>query len=169
MALSDEDPRMVDGLCHPRLEDESLQTALQEVLHGESEDVIKLVLSFLEEAIAVHPAKQGLSFENPARVLFVQREKFPCSIANPAQRVLHPPQLPLAAKPILADQLQFGIKPLLLVGTAGLLECLPVCKDSRAARFSGCKPEIKDRIQHRHSSKKLDLYNQKLQIQDNKP
>lgn len=55
MPLPNEDSSMVNGLGHSRFEDECLKATLEEVLNGESQDVIELVLSFIEETVTEHP------------------------------------------------------------------------------------------------------------------
>lgn len=133
VALPDEDPTVVYGLSHSRLEDQSLQTPLQKVLHGESQHIIELVLPFLEKSIPIHPAKKGFPLKNSTRVLLIEREKFSGRITDTAQGILDPPELSLAPKPILAHQLQLGIQPLFLIGTTGLLEGFPICKHPKLA------------------------------------
>ena len=47
MALADEHAGVVDGLGESSLKDEGLQPSLQEVLNGQGEHVIELVLVLL--------------------------------------------------------------------------------------------------------------------------
>ena len=126
MSLLDKKPSMVDGLGHAGLENKGLEAALEKVLDGEGEDVIKLVLCLIEETVTEHPSEQRLSLEDPARVLLVEGEEVPRVVADAAERVLHPPQLSLAPKPVLTNQLQLRVETLLLVRTTRLLECLPI-------------------------------------------
>lgn len=126
MSLLDENPGVVNGLGHPGFEDERLKAALEEILDGEGEDVIELVLSLVEESVAEHSAEKSLALEDPARVLLVEGEEVPRVVADAAERVLHPPQLSLAPKPVLTNQLQLRVETLLLVRTTRLLECLPI-------------------------------------------
>ena len=100
MSLLDKNPSMVDGLGHAGLENKGLEAALEKVLDGEGEDVIKLVLCLIEETVTEHPSEQRLSLEDPARVLLVEGEEVPRVVADAAERVLHPPQLSLAPKPV---------------------------------------------------------------------
>lgn len=102
MTLPDQDASMVDGLGHSRLEYECLETTLQEVLDGEGENVIELVLTLLEEPVAVHPAKKSLALKDTARVLLVECEKIPGGVPDPAERILDPPELALAPEPVLS-------------------------------------------------------------------
>lgn len=66
---------MMDGFGHAGFEDESLKSALEEVLDSESEDVIELVLGLVQETIPIHMPQQGFSFEYPMRVFLIQRQK----------------------------------------------------------------------------------------------
>lgn len=109
MSLLDKNPSMVDGLGHAGLENKGLEAALEKVLDGEGEDVIKLVLCLIEETVTEHPSEQRLSLEDPARVLLVEGEEVPRVVADAAERVLHPPQLPLAPQPVLPHQLQLRV------------------------------------------------------------
>ena len=128
VALPDQDTSMVDGLGHASLEDKSLKAPCQEVLSSEGKDVIKLVLTLSKQPIAVHAAEQCLTLKDTAGVLLIKCEQVPCSITDPAQSILDPPQLTLAPQPVLTDELQLSIKTLLLIRTPWLLECLTICK-----------------------------------------
>jgi hypothetical protein len=130
VTLLDQDTSMVDGLGHASLEDKSLKAPCKEVLSSEGKDVIKLVLTLSKQPIAVHAAEQRLTLKDTAGVLLVKCEQVPCSVTDPAQSILDPPQLTLAPQPILTDELQFSIKTLLLIRTPWLLECLTICKRS---------------------------------------
>ena len=128
MALPDEHTSMMDGLCHAILEDNGLKATLKEVLNSERKNVIKFVLALTEETVAVHAAQECLTLKDTAGVLLIKCEQVPCSITDPAQSILDPPQLTLAPQPVLTDELQLSIKTLLLIRTPWLLECLTICK-----------------------------------------
>ena len=128
VALPDQDTSMVDGLGHAILEDDGLEAALEEVLNSEGKHVIQLVLTLTKETIAVHAAEECLTLKDTAGVLLIKCEQVPCSITDPAQSILDPPQLTLAPQPVLTDELQLSIKTLLLIRTPWLLECLTICK-----------------------------------------
>ncbi|KAH0452681.1 hypothetical protein IEQ34_019980 [Dendrobium chrysotoxum] len=126
VALPNENPGMVNGLCHSRLKDLGLQPALEEVLNSQSQDIVELILTLLQQPISKHPAKKSLTLKNSLRVLLIKCQELPRSITDPAQRILNPPQLPLAPQSVLPNQLKLRIQPLLLVRTTGLLESLPI-------------------------------------------
>lgn len=128
VTLADEHSGVVDGLGEPSLEDKGLEAPLEEVLDGEGEHVIELVLGLVQEPVAVHAAEKGLALEDAARALLVQGQELTGVLADPRQHILHAPQLPLGPQPVLAHQLQLCIQTLLLERITGLLERLAICK-----------------------------------------
>jgi hypothetical protein len=130
MALPDQDTSMVNGFGHATLENNGLETALEEVLNRKSKHIIELVLALTKETIAVHAAEQRLTLKDTAGVLLVQGEQLPCCISDAAQGILHTPRLTLAPQAILTHKLQLSIKALLLIWTSWLLEGLPIFNTS---------------------------------------
>lgn len=66
---------MVDGLGETELVDASLETALQEVLDLESQDVIEPHAGLVEHTNAHKTADKGIAFEETLGVLLVEREQ----------------------------------------------------------------------------------------------
>lgn len=126
MPLSDKDTGVVNGLGHTGLEDNSLETALEEILNSQSKNVVELVLGLIKKPILVHPPQKSFTLKDPTRVLLVESEKLSGSVTDTAKRVLNPPQLSLTTKTVFSDKLQLGVKTLLLVRTSRLLEGLAV-------------------------------------------
>jgi hypothetical protein len=126
VTLLDQDTGVMNGFGHARLKHKSLEASLQEVLHGESQHIIELVLAFIEKTIPVHASQQSLSLEDTTSVLLIQGQQHTSIVADTAQSVLHPPNLTLVAETILSDQLQLSIETLLLEGPARLLKSLPI-------------------------------------------
>jgi hypothetical protein len=118
---------MVNGFGHASLEDKCLKAPCKEVLSSKGKDIIKLVLTLSEQPIAVHATEKRLTLKDTAGVLLIKGEQVPCSITDPAQCILDPPELTLAPQPILTDQLQFSVKTLLLIRTPWFLECFTIC------------------------------------------
>ncbi len=116
----------MNRLGHTRLEHKGLQPALKEVLHSQSQDIIKLVLALIQKSIPIHSSQKGFTLKDSARILLIQSEKFPGSITDAAQSILNPPQLPLTSEPILSHKLQLVVQSLLLIWTTRLLEGLPI-------------------------------------------
>ena len=62
--LLDENTSMVNRLCHPRLENQGLQAALQEILHSQGQDIIEFVLALFKKTISKHPPEESLPFKD---------------------------------------------------------------------------------------------------------
>ena len=128
VALTDEDAGVVDGLGEALLVDLGLQTTLEELLGGELEDGVEIELVVGEEAVARHAAEEGGTLEDALGVLGVEGEERTGGLPEFGQGVLDAPDLALATEAVLADELELGVEALLLVGTAGRLEGLAVCR-----------------------------------------
>jgi len=75
VALADENTSVVDRLGETKLVDASLQTALQEILDLEGQDVIELHAGLVEDTDADKTANEGISFEKTLGVLLVKSKK----------------------------------------------------------------------------------------------
>jgi hypothetical protein len=75
VALADEDTSVVDGLGKTELVDAGLETALQEVLNLEGQDVIELHAGLVEHTNADEAANEGVTFEKALRVLLVEGQE----------------------------------------------------------------------------------------------
>ena len=126
MPLPNKHTSMVNRLGHTRLEHKGLKPALKKVLHGQGQDIIKLVLALIQKSIPVHPTQKGITLKDPTRILFIKSKKLPRSIADAAQSILNPPQLPLTSEPIFSHKPQLMVQSLLLIWTTRLLESLPI-------------------------------------------
>lgn len=91
MALPNKNTGMVDGLGHTRLEDQSLKAALEEILDSKSQDIIKLVLTLIQQPIPVHPPQKCFPLKNTSWVFLIKGEKHSSIVTNTAQRILNPP------------------------------------------------------------------------------
>lgn len=67
--LADEDTGVMDRLGHSKLEDLSLQTAFQEILNFQAQNVIELHAAFVQDTNADETAEQSIAFKQPARIL----------------------------------------------------------------------------------------------------
>ncbi len=61
VSLADEDAGVVNAVSNLSLHNESLESAFHELTNGETEDVIELPLSVLEETEADHAADESLA------------------------------------------------------------------------------------------------------------
>jgi len=62
VTLLDEDTGVMDGVGDSALLDEGLESSLEELRGGQTEDVIELALVVLEEAETDHSADEGLTY-----------------------------------------------------------------------------------------------------------
>ena len=75
VALLDEDTSVVDRLGKTELVDESLETALQEILDLEGQDVIELHAGLVEDTDTDQTANEGIAFEEALGVLLIESKE----------------------------------------------------------------------------------------------
>lgn len=80
VALADEDAGVVDRLGKALLQDAGLEAALEELLGGELEHVIQLLLVRADETVADHAAQEGGALEEAARVRLLQGQQLTGSL-----------------------------------------------------------------------------------------
>lgn len=109
MTLSDEHASMMDRLGEAKLVDLGLQTAFQEILCAQREDVIELHARLVEHADAHETADERVAFEEALRVLFVEGEQFTCGTADFGEGELDAPHLAFVAQTVFTDDFELGI------------------------------------------------------------
>eukprot|EP00620_Florenciella_sp_RCC1587_P005728 CAMPEP_0182588526 /NCGR_PEP_ID=MMETSP1324-20130603/67424_1 /TAXON_ID=236786 /ORGANISM="Florenciella sp., Strain RCC1587" /LENGTH=183 /DNA_ID=CAMNT_0024805601 /DNA_START=151 /DNA_END=702 /DNA_ORIENTATION=- len=102
VALLDEHASVVDGLGEPLLENLGLQPAFEELLGGELQHEIKLLLLLAEETIPDHLAQKGRALEETLRVLHVEGKELAGSLTDLGEGELHAPDLALTPESVLA-------------------------------------------------------------------
>lgn len=75
VALADENTSVVDRLGETELVDAGLETALQEVLNLEGQDVIELHAGLVEDTDTDETANEGVTLEEALGVLLVESKK----------------------------------------------------------------------------------------------
>jgi hypothetical protein len=75
VSLADENTGVMDGLGEAELVDAGLETALQEILNLEGQDVIELHAGLVEDTDANETANEGISFEKTLWILLVEGQK----------------------------------------------------------------------------------------------
>lgn len=83
VALLDEDTSVMDRLCQTELVHLGLETALQEILDLESQDVIELHAGLVEHTNTDKTANQGVTLEQALRIFLVKSEELTIYQANP--------------------------------------------------------------------------------------
>jgi len=82
VALADEDTSVVDGLGETELVDAGLETALQEVLDLQGQDVIELHAGLVEHTHTDETANEGVTLEEALGVLLVERQERTAAISG---------------------------------------------------------------------------------------
>jgi hypothetical protein len=134
VALLDENTGMVDGTSHLAVEDDGLETAVQEILELEGEDEVELVLVLGEDADAVQAPEEGLALEDAAGVVLGKSHELSGNLAALGEGEANAPDLLLAAETVLTANLKLSGETLLLERTAGSaagLRAAPITRNLR--------------------------------------
>jgi len=134
VSLLDEDASVVNALGQTELEDQSLQTPLQDVLGGQGKDVIELGLTLLEEPESIHTSHQGVCVENSLWVVLWKSEQLSSGLSQLGENQLNSPELSLVTKTVLPDDLHLRVQALLLERTPWLLEGLAICEKRKTEK-----------------------------------
>jgi len=118
VSLLDEDSSVMDGLGESELEDLGLETPLQEIFDLETEDEIELHAALVQDSDTDQATQERVTFEQPARILLLERQQLSGSGTDLGKAVLHPPYLTLVPKSVLSNELQLLVKTSLLEGSS---------------------------------------------------
>jgi len=133
VALTDENACVVDALGKAELEHLCLQPALEEVLRGEREDVVELVLILIEEAVSESTAEDCFALKDTPWMALVKREKLTSSVAHLAEHELHAPDFTFVPETVLPNQFQLVVKALLLKRPPWGAVCLANCDSHKSS------------------------------------
>lgn len=97
---------MVNALRQTKLEDLSLQAALQEVLDFQGKHVFETHASLVEHTDAHEPANKSVTLKQPLGVLGVELQKLSGSTTNFGEDEGDAPDLALVAETVLAGELK---------------------------------------------------------------
>mmetsp|Transcript_6918 Transcript_6918/g.13141 ORF Transcript_6918/g.13141 Transcript_6918/m.13141 type:complete len:223 (-) Transcript_6918:8-676(-) len=117
VALVDQNSGVVDGLRQPKLENDGLQTALQEVTQREGQHVIELHLALIQQSISLAPAQQGRTLNLSFLTALFQCQQRTCSTSHLRQHGTDAPDFSLAAETIFTTELQLLVQTLLFEWT----------------------------------------------------
>lgn len=96
VSLSDKDTSVVDRLGQTKLENLCLQSSLKEVLDSESENVIELHASLVENSDADQSSNQGITLEQSLWVLVIQCQELTSSSTDFRESKQYPEQVRLS-------------------------------------------------------------------------
>lgn len=117
VALSDEDTSMVNGAGQAELENLGLETTLQEILNGKSQDVIELHLVLGKNTRAHQTADKSITLEQTLGVLLVTSQKITGSTTDLGELETNAVDFTLVTETVLAAELQLSRKTGRLVRT----------------------------------------------------
>ena len=107
VALTDQDASVVDrlGLVH-LFADDGLQAALHELVKSQTEDVIELSLTLLEQTELDDSSDESVTLEHSLGVLLIKSEQLTGGLTDLGEGQGNAPDFSLAAQTVLADNLQ---------------------------------------------------------------
>jgi len=87
------------------LVDPGLQTLIQKLVEGQSQDVIEFELLIGEQTVPVHSVEQGSTFEESSRVLLLKSEQLSGCFSEAGEQKMHSPDLAFVLEAVLAYKL----------------------------------------------------------------
>ena len=99
-----------------------LESAIEEFVESQTQHIIEFEFFGGEETISVHSSKEGSSFKQSPWVFLFKGEEFTSCLSEFGEGEMDSPNFSFILEPVLADELEFMIDPLLFVGTSGSLE-----------------------------------------------
>lgn len=128
MSLVDQHSGLVDRLClESFLIDSSLESLVEELVEGETKDVIELEFLVGEETIAMHSVEEGGSFEQSSRVFFFEGEQLSGCFSELGEEEVYSPDLSLILQAVFADELKLVVDSFLFERSSRGLEGGGVC------------------------------------------
>ena len=104
VSLMDEDSGLMDGLgLEAFLVDSGLDTLIEELVEGKTQDVIQLELLVGEQTVSVHSVEKGGSFEESTRVFFFEGEEFSGGLSESGEEEMDSPDLTLVLETVLTN------------------------------------------------------------------
>jgi len=109
VTLADEDASVMNRLGQTKLEDLSLETALEEVFDAKTQNVIELHFGFVQYSDTHQTTQQGVTFEEPSGMFLLEREQDTRGLSDLGEGKFDAPDFAFVAKTELADELQLLI------------------------------------------------------------
>jgi len=81
--LLDQDSGLMDRLgLEPLLINSSLQSLIEDLIYGQTQNVIQLELFIGQESVSAHSSEEGSPFEQPSGVFLLQSKKLSGSLSE---------------------------------------------------------------------------------------
>jgi len=100
----------------------SLQSLVQKLVQGETQNVIELEFLIGKQAISMHSVEESSAFEQSSGILFFESKQLSGCFSEAREEEMDSPDLSLVLEAVFADQLQFVIDSFLLERSPGGVE-----------------------------------------------
>ena len=104
------------------VEDSCLQSSVQNLVYGKTQDVIELELFISQETVSVHSSEKGGTFEKSSGVFLLQSEEFSGSFSELGEGKMASPDLSFVFKTIFSNKLELMINSFLFERSSGGIE-----------------------------------------------
>ena len=118
VSLSDQDSGVVDRSSFEVVsKDDGLESSFHELGRSQTQDVIELVLVFVEETESEASSHEGFTFEKSSGILLIKSQEFSCGLSHLGQSELDSPDFSLILETISTDD----FKPNMSIGCKRVL------------------------------------------------
>jgi hypothetical protein len=122
--LVDKNSGLMDGFSlEAFLVDPSLDSLVQELVEGQTQDVIELELLTSEQTITMHSVQKGSTFEESSGVFLLKSQQLTGSLSELGEQQVNSPDLSLVFEAVLPHKMQLMVDSLLFEGTSGSVKC----------------------------------------------
>ena len=116
--LLNENTSVVNRGGHSHLENDGLESSLEEILNLQLQDVIELLSRFVQKTESGQSSQQGRTLNLSLLVIFWQSQENSSSLSHSGQNVLESPDFILVLQTVLTTDLQLSVNSLLFEGTS---------------------------------------------------
>lgn len=121
VSLSDENSGVMNRLGEALSNDDGLESSLEELIDGKTENVIELSLALLEETELADSSDEGITFEKSSGISLVKGEELTSSLSELGEGILDSPDFSLVTETVSTDEVKLGGKSLLIERLPGSL------------------------------------------------
>ena len=100
------------------VENSCLESSVQDLIYGKTQDVIELEFFSRQKPVSVHSSEKGGTFEQSSGVFLLQSEEFSGGFSELGEGEMASPYLSFVFKTIFSDQLELMINSLLFEGSS---------------------------------------------------
>ena len=104
------------------VENSSLESSVQDLVDGETQDVIELEFFVSQKSVSVHSSQKGGTFEESSGVLLLQSEKFSGSLSELGEGEMTSPDFSFIFETVLTNQLKLMVDSFLFEWSSWSIE-----------------------------------------------